>query len=911
MKSDEESASTTVSSTETPNSTATENSKDKMGDTIKTSNLDNIENKENKEDNNTTSTNTTTDSNSTEKPIENTTTITTDSKNENNHSGTNGLDEKTKNDIPTEVSPTTTTNSTTTNNNGDKKDDAMDVDSDNTKNNNNNSNNNNNNNHTESNTTEDSRPKIDEIEKDKEKPKDSTNENSINIDKVESPTTATTTTGDTQVNEEKKVEFVQIDNKEIEEELEKSKKEKEKENASSNGNSPNSTNTTATTTTATTATTTTGSSGKSANGNEDEDEEMEDIEDESGGLKEKKSSVPVPEGGVVVNKSSYNSNKEEDIEHRKRLECLGNIERIEKEFTELKEKFFQDKLAQLKKEVEDIKIGEHQTLQDRMKDLESKKERKLYIAETWKNYQLQSIMNMFDSEKQQLEDEHQEEAHHLKERMVNSIHDKQKRITEERDSMRSDSESRITTRTRRRTQLSGPNSLQTQSLISSNQKKKQTPAPVVFHLKESENHELINFFLNFLSQTPPSRMDKKLIEGETKFLNEDSTIKKTLLRGGVGTTYPKDGDEIHMHYITRLLDDSIIENTRGKKSGGYYSFILGGQGQKVPGWSTCLKSMLKSEVALFQLKSKHAYGKLGSSDLTIAPNQSCIFEIELLSFTSNSDISEKKDLSLIKSIITHSKQLSNNVKLDSLSPKYESKLNLSYLLKIDKTGEVLEKFEKINVCLGESKSIYKLLEYILMNVKVGEKCNISVRFNKENLPQYNSKLESEQLGCTYQIELHQLENVKEIHQYRPNEMVGQGLERKNSGSEFFKNKDYALAIRKYEKAVDFFTFAMELTTDPKEQSQAKELIVTCLSNQTVCYLSLQQWKQVIQLSTKVLSMTEYKHLKSLNCRGKAHREIKEYSRAKIDFQKVLSLDPTNADAKRELSLISNLETTKK
>jgi hypothetical protein len=46
-----------------------------------------------------------------------------------------------------------------------------------------------------------------------------------------------------------------------------------------------------------------------------------------------------------------------DLEEKRRKECLGTMEKIEKEFADLKEKFFQEKIEGLKKEYELIKTG--------------------------------------------------------------------------------------------------------------------------------------------------------------------------------------------------------------------------------------------------------------------------------------------------------------------------------------------------------------------------------------------------------------------------------------------------------------------------------------------------------------------------------------------------------------------------
>lgn len=52
-----------------------------------------------------------------------------------------------------------------------------------------------------------------------------------------------------------------------------------------------------------------------------------------------------------------NSANEDNEGSKKKQETLGNMEKIEKEFTDLKEKFFKDKIASLKKEEDAIRNG--------------------------------------------------------------------------------------------------------------------------------------------------------------------------------------------------------------------------------------------------------------------------------------------------------------------------------------------------------------------------------------------------------------------------------------------------------------------------------------------------------------------------------------------------------------------------
>jgi hypothetical protein len=46
-----------------------------------------------------------------------------------------------------------------------------------------------------------------------------------------------------------------------------------------------------------------------------------------------------------------------DLEEKRRKECFGNMEKIEKEFQDLKEKFFNEKIEALRKEYDAIRNG--------------------------------------------------------------------------------------------------------------------------------------------------------------------------------------------------------------------------------------------------------------------------------------------------------------------------------------------------------------------------------------------------------------------------------------------------------------------------------------------------------------------------------------------------------------------------
>lgn len=175
-------------------------------------------------------------------------------------------------------------------------------------------------------------------------------------------------------------------------------------------------------------------------------------------------------------------NKEADLQEKHRLECLDNLEKIEKEFSDLKEKFFRDQMESLKAECEAIKLGSHEKFLEKVKELEEKKSEKVWAAQQWREYQLANINNMFDAEKRQCEEEYKLEKRQLRDRMLHTIEDKIKKLEDEKNTMSliDGGDSRITRTLRRRKEPAARESQQT------GQKRKLNPPHISYTLKESE-----------------------------------------------------------------------------------------------------------------------------------------------------------------------------------------------------------------------------------------------------------------------------------------------------------------------------------------------------------------------------------------------------------------------------------------
>jgi hypothetical protein len=108
---------------------------------------------------------------------------------------------------------------------------------------------------------------------------------------------------------------------------------------------------------------------------------------------------------MVVDQTNGDGSIGED--GKKRDDVIESMEKIEKEFIDLKEKFYAERLAIIKREIEMIKNGTHANYLETVKQLEDKKAQRIWLAEQWRAYQLQCINIAFESEKKQADDEYQ------------------------------------------------------------------------------------------------------------------------------------------------------------------------------------------------------------------------------------------------------------------------------------------------------------------------------------------------------------------------------------------------------------------------------------------------------------------------------------------------------------------------
>ena len=109
-------------------------------------------------------------------------------------------------------------------------------------------------------------------------------------------------------------------------------------------------------------------------------------------------------------------------------------------------------------------------------------------------------------------------------------------------------------------------------------------------------------------------------------------VVKEVIEAGDGKSFPKQGDQLTMHYTGTLASDgSQFDSSvsRGKP----FQFVIG-IGQVIRGWDEGVMQMSLGEKAMLKISSDYGYGARGAPG-AIPPNADLNFEVELLAIGNN------------------------------------------------------------------------------------------------------------------------------------------------------------------------------------------------------------------------------------------------------------------------------------
>lgn len=372
---------------------------------------------------------------------------------------------------------------------------------------------------------------------------------------------------------------------------------------------------------------------------------------------------------------------------------------------------------------------------------------------------------------------------------------------------------------------------------------------------------------------------------ETEVPQTNAQLFKTVLKEGTGSKPPR-GSKVTVSYKGTLAADGSCFD-----SSDSFDFTLG-TGSVIKGWDQGVATMRKGERAILRCLPEYAYGKAGSGG-RIPPNSTLNFEVEVLDWTKDEDVSEAKDKSIMKKVEAEGTGWDK--------PEYESEvvINVTAYSGSDAEENKVKLFSRDNwkVTIGETK-LPGGLETALKAMKDREHAIITVHGKHIDAdPEFGIPRAGEQI--IYDVSIASLTVVKTWN-FKGQDKITEGAKRKDAGNELFKQGKWEAAEKKYRRCLEFVEH--DYGFSETEKDEAKKVKVAALNNLAQVLINIRRYRDAITECNKVLT-AEASNTKALFRRGKSFSALDEWDDAQKDFKYILELDANNADAARELEAV--------
>uniref|UniRef100_A0A4W6DAZ5 peptidylprolyl isomerase n=1 Tax=Lates calcarifer TaxID=8187 RepID=A0A4W6DAZ5_LATCA len=380
------------------------------------------------------------------------------------------------------------------------------------------------------------------------------------------------------------------------------------------------------------------------------------------------------------------------------------------------------------------------------------------------------------------------------------------------------------------------------------------------------------------------------MEGEDITPKKDGGVLKLVKREGTGTELPMTGDKVFVHYVGTLLDGTHFDSSRDR--GEKFSFDLG-KGQVIKAWDIGVATMKVGELCQLICKPEYAYGSAGSPP-KIPPNATLVFEVELFDFRGE-DITEDEDGGIIRRIITKGQGYSKPNEGAAVEVTVEGTCE----------GRMFDERElKFEIGDGESLGLPPGVEKAIMAMEQGEEAlfNIKPKYGFGNAGNAKYNIPGKHimaLCCKHNLTLVGQLYAKESWEMNTVEKLEQSGIVKEKGTQYFKEGKYKQASVQYKRIVSWLEHESGLSEE--DEKKAKALRLAAHLNLAMCFLKLQEPNQALENCDKALELDSSSE-KALFRRGEALFGMKEFDRARDDFQRVVQLYPANKAAKSQVSL---------
>lgn len=370
-----------------------------------------------------------------------------------------------------------------------------------------------------------------------------------------------------------------------------------------------------------------------------------------------------------------------------------------------------------------------------------------------------------------------------------------------------------------------------------------------------------------------------------KEVTADGRIRKIIIREGeTAVDFPTRGCTVSLNYTGTFEDDRIFDSNL--ESGEPFKATVG-INQVIKGWDAVLVTMRKREKARVWIAPEYAYGPMGHGQ--IPGDTPLIFNMELLDvdFTGE-DITENSDGGICKITIDDSE----------CDPNDNTPIVETMPLTINFTRNSTETFENFTYIVGEESLHPELLPGVNECVKT-LKLHECSRFTLKPRTAYNPLLEQ----TVFEITVIDHERTMPVYDMNEKEKYARGLVTKEIGTDFLKQGEYAVAMRKFEHTLDCLSFMpvhMQKDTDTVEKWCNLKL-ATYLNSALIC-LKLKDYHQAVKHCDEILngprmhSMNE----KALFRKAEAMFGLRDFNSAEKWYNFVLKQNPKNVAAIRRM-----------
>merc|ERR1712007_211512 len=145
------------------------------------------------------------------------------------------------------------------------------------------------------------------------------------------------------------------------------------------------------------------------------------------------------------------------------------------------------------------------------------------------------------------------------------------------------------------------------------------------------------------------------------------------------------------------------------------------------------------------------------------------------------------------------------------------------------------------------------------------------------------------------LRLIEFEKGKDHYSMNEEEKVGFGTSRKEMGSTLFKRGRTALALEKYKKVAEMFSY-IDSMKDETMKTKAKELKRLCELNKAACFLKLKEYTEAKKAGGVVLK-DEPNNVKAMCRKAQACYQMKYIEDSMRDLKRLIEIDAQNKEAR--------------